>query len=145
MLCVNICVCVSLCSSPQHCLSRTSPCMWQCQYPIRMPCTRREGIWAARPWQQPQARWVRVGCCPLRRPLCTGMLALVEALRGPQVQAVQVSGQTICQSGGWIADGGLQYLLWCIHIYIYIYTHCSCAKIRQLLTFLLSWEDGSVK
>lgn len=77
--------------SPQHCLSRTSPCMWQCLYPILMPCTSQEGLWAARPWQQLQPLWVTVGCCPLRRPLCTGMWALVEAPRGPLVQAAQVA------------------------------------------------------
>lgn len=94
-LCVNICVCVCLSPSysPQHCLSRTSPCMWQCLYPILMPCTSQEGLWAARPWQQPQPPWVTVGCCPLHRPRYTGMWVQVEAPRGPPVQAVQVSGQ----------------------------------------------------
>lgn len=85
-------VCLSLSCSPQHCLSRTSPCTWQCLYPILMPCTSLEGLLVARPWQQPQPPSVTVGCCPLHRHLCTGMWAQVEALRGPPVQAAQVSG-----------------------------------------------------
>lgn len=91
VLSVNICLCVSPSSSPQHCLSRTSPCMWQCLYPTPMPCISQEGLWAARPWQQLQPPWVTAGCCPLRRPRCIGMWAPVEVLRGPPVQEVQVS------------------------------------------------------
>lgn len=100
---VNIHLCLSSSCSLQHCLSRTSPCMLPCLYPIRMPCTsQEEGLWAARPWQQLQPLWMTVGCSPLHRPPCTGMRALVEAPRGPPVQAVQVSGQhpqSIGQSG----------------------------------------------
>lgn len=100
-LCINLCVCV--CLSPscslQHCLSRTSPCMWQCLYPIPMPCTSQEGLWAARHWQQPRPLWVTVGCCPLHRPLCTGMWVQVEDPRGPPVQVSEQKPQLISQSG----------------------------------------------
>lgn len=98
-LCVNLCVCLSPSSSPQHCLSRTSPCMWQCLCPIPMPCTSQEGVWAARPWQQPLPPWVTVGCCPLHRPPCTGTWAQVEDRRGPPVQVSRKHHLEIGQSG----------------------------------------------
>lgn len=91
---LNICLCVSPSCSPQHCLSRTSPCTWQCLCPILTPCINQEGVWAARPWQQPQPPWVTAGCCPLHRPLCTGTWAPAEAPRGPPVREVQVSGKS---------------------------------------------------
>lgn len=112
-------VCLSLSCSPQHCLSRTSPCTWQCLYPILMPCTSLEGLLVARPWQQPQPPSVTVGCCPLHRHLCTGMWAQVEALRGPPVQAAQVSGNNHSHMvkvvyWGWsILDHSVQGLLLC--------------------------------
>jgi len=98
-LCVNFCMCLSPSCSPQHCLSRTSPCMWLCLYPTRMPCTSQEGLWAARPWQQPRPPWVTAGCCPLHRPLCTGMWAQVEDNRGPPVQVSRQQPLLFGQSG----------------------------------------------
>lgn len=100
-LCINIrvYVCLFPLCSLQHCLSRTSPCMWQCLYPILMPCTSQEGLWVARPWQQPQPLSVTVGCCPLHRPLCIGMWAQVEAPKDPPVQAMQVSGPQPLSAG----------------------------------------------
>lgn len=90
-LCVNIYLCLSPPCSLQHCLNRTSPCMWQCLYPILMPCTSLERLLEARSWLQLQPLSVTMGCCPLHRLLSIGIWPQVEVLRDPPVKAVQVN------------------------------------------------------
>lgn len=99
-----MCLCVPCCSR-QRCLSRTSPCTWQCPYPIPMPCTSQEGLWVARPWPRLRPPSATVGCSRLHRLPCTGTWARAAAPRGPPVQAVQVSGPYLSQVVN-VADKG---------------------------------------
>lgn len=117
-LCVNIYLCLSPPCSLQHCLNRTSPCMWQCLYPILMPCTSLERLLEARSWRQPQPPSVTIGCCPLHRLLSIGIWPQVEVLRDPPVKAMQVSASktkkvVYC---GQLWEGFIKALLCCVYM-----------------------------